>query len=441
MLLSIQTKLKKLYSLNIKLKHDSDKPPDYYQYNMRNKTLADFRLDAYQNENNIKSNMTILKEENDSNKSLNEIKTDEDDFQNNLNMILNEYKNKQNDLILRKEEPSDIEIKVETSKINKKLDKLTDNHNKLPIVFKTFTKPIISNEPIISEDDKRVEILDILFAESKDLNNKKDQLKEKINLISTENEELFCNFANGYHEKKLKNYTVTKEGMTKFLNKFYEKANKYIEKLESKQPQKSILLSSTPPLQHSYDNKSVGSNKSVKTQKSILLSQTHPLQQSYDNKSDASNKSVKTQKSILLSSTFPLHSSYNSLSDVSNKSNPLHNNPVAPKKRGRKAAVQGEYETKEDYDKRVQRNEKAAMYRTNFTAIDEVNAKKTQQQFVNLEIPDTVHHIGTKKSRTSVKQIREIFEGMPDVPTTINESLKSSTKSSIKTPKKLKKSN
>ena len=53
--------------------------------------------------------------------------------------------------------------------------------------------------------------------------------------------------------------------------------------------------------------------------------------------------------------------------------------------------------------------------------------------------------IPSKKSRTSVKQIREIFEGMPDVPTTINESLKLSSneslKSSIKTPKKLKKSN
>ena len=135
-----------------------------------------------------------------------------------------------------------------------------------------------------------------------------------------------------------------------------------------------------------------------------------------------------------------LHVDYDNISDVSNKSNPLHNIPVAPKKRGRKAAGQGN-ESKEDYDKRLQRNEKAVIVRANTKTTDANNAKNLEQQFVNLEIPNTIHHIGTKKSRTSVKQIREIFEGMPDVPTTINESLKSSTKSSIKTPEKLKKSN
>ena len=187
----------------------------------------------------------------------------------------------------------------------------------MPIVFKTFTKPIIPIiptepikpiEPIISEDDKRVEILDLLFAENKDIDDKKNQLKEKVNLLSRENELLFYIFADEYHEKKAKNYTVTKEGMTKFLNKFYEKANKYIEKIELKYPQKSILLPQTPPLQQSYDNKSVGSNKSVKTQKSILLPPTPPL-----------------------------HSLYDNISDVSNKSNPLHNIPVAPKKKRTKS--------------------------------------------------------------------------------------------------------
>ena len=111
------------------------------------------------------------------------------------------------------------------------------------------------------------------------------------------------------------------------------------------------------------------------------------------------------------------------------------------KKRGRKAAVQGVYESKEDYDNRLQRNEKAVLVRANTKTTDANNAKNLQQQFVNLEIPNTIHHTGTKKSRTSVKQIKNLFEGVLNVPTTINESLKSSTKSSIKTPKKLKKSN
>ena len=50
-----------LYSLNIKLKYDH-KPNDYYQYNMGNKNMSDFRLDAYQNELNVKSDISIARE-------------------------------------------------------------------------------------------------------------------------------------------------------------------------------------------------------------------------------------------------------------------------------------------------------------------------------------------------------------------------------------------
>ena len=191
--------------------------------------------------------------------------------------------------------------------------------------------------------------------------------------------------------------------MTKFLNKFYEKTNKYIETLESKQPvqsqKSSILLQPAPSLQ--------------------LLSPTHSLQ--------------------LLPPTPPLQSLYDNKSDVSNKSNPLHNIPVVPKKRGRKAASQG-LESNEDYDKRLQRNKNAAILRANAKEIDANNANDLQQRFVNLEIPNTIHQPSVK-SKTSVKQIREIFEGMPSVPKSINESLKSSSKSLTKSPEKLKKSN
>ena len=137
----------KLYSLDIKLKSEDDKPPDYYQYDMKNKTIEDLRLDAYQDENNIKSNMTILQEKNIINKSLNEINTDEDDFQTNLNIILNEYKNKQKDLNLREVEPTDNELNFKTNIINNKLERLKTDHNKLPIVFKTYTKQIKPIEP------------------------------------------------------------------------------------------------------------------------------------------------------------------------------------------------------------------------------------------------------------------------------------------------------
>ena len=236
----------KLYSLDIKVKSINDKPPEYYQYNMQNKTIEDFRLDALQNENNIKSNMTILKEENDSNKSLNEIKTDEDDFQTNLNMILNEYKNKQNDINRRENEPTDKELIIKTNIINNKLERLTDKHNKLPIVFKTFTKP---SEPIISvaisEEDKMIELINSVFVGNKDLLTKNERLQEKVNLLSEEKELLFIKFAEDFREKTFKNYKPTKKELTKFFNQYYEKANNYIETLES-EPLESEPLESSP---------------------------------------------------------------------------------------------------------------------------------------------------------------------------------------------------
>ena len=99
-----------LYSLNIKLKYDH-KPNDYYQYNMRNKNMSDFRLDAYQNELNVKSDISIAREENETDKSINELKDDESDFQTNLNIILQEYKNKQDDF--NKRNPNDIELGID----------------------------------------------------------------------------------------------------------------------------------------------------------------------------------------------------------------------------------------------------------------------------------------------------------------------------------------
>ena len=155
--------IKKLNSLDIKLKHN-DKPPEYYQYNMKNKTMADFRLDAYQNENNIKSYMTILQEENSSDKTINEIKTDEDDFQFNLNLILNEYKNKQQDFNTTKNEIDDNYLKMKTDNINIKLDELTTDYKKLPVVYKTYTKPI-------SEDEKIEKMIKSLLDNNKILNN------------------------------------------------------------------------------------------------------------------------------------------------------------------------------------------------------------------------------------------------------------------------------
>ena len=79
---------------------------------MKNKTMADFRLDAYQNENSIKSSLAILQEENNTDKTIDEIKNTEGDFQTNLNLILNEYKNKQIDLNTRQEEPVNIKLKL-----------------------------------------------------------------------------------------------------------------------------------------------------------------------------------------------------------------------------------------------------------------------------------------------------------------------------------------
>ena len=73
-----------------------------------------------------------------SDKSINELKDDENDFQTNLNIILQEYKNKQNDF--NKRNPNDIELGIHTYDTNKKLEKLTNNNNKIPIIYKAYTK-------------------------------------------------------------------------------------------------------------------------------------------------------------------------------------------------------------------------------------------------------------------------------------------------------------
>ena len=74
--------------------------------------MADFRLDAYQNENSIKSSLAILQEENNTDKTIDEIKNTEGDFQTNLNLILNEYEKEQIDLNTRQEEPVNMELKL-----------------------------------------------------------------------------------------------------------------------------------------------------------------------------------------------------------------------------------------------------------------------------------------------------------------------------------------
>ena len=229
--------IKKIHSLDIKLKHDNDKPPDYYQYNMKNKTIEDFRLDAYQTENNIKSNMAILKEENNSNKTIDKIKTNEDDFQSNLNLILNEYKNKQNYYNTTKKEISDNELHLETDDTNKKLNELTTENKKLPIIYKTLSKPIIPPIPVvITEDEKNNKLIDSIFSNDKILKTKRENYYSKRNKM-TENELIeldnFVEESNKYeilNEELLKNGITQKAYLTKLFTRFFRKTNKFINK-------------------------------------------------------------------------------------------------------------------------------------------------------------------------------------------------------------------
>ena len=229
--------IKKIHSLDIKLKHDNDKPPDYYQYNMKNKTIEDFRLDAYQTENNIKSNMSILKEENNSNKTIDEIKTNEDDFQSNLNLILNEYKNKQNYYNTTKKEISDNELHLETDDTNKKLNELTTENKKLPIIYKTLSKPIILPIPVvITEDEKNNKLIDSIFSNDKILKTKRENYYSKRNKM-TENELIeldnFVEESNKdeiLNEELLKNGITQKAYLTKLFTRFFRKTNKFINK-------------------------------------------------------------------------------------------------------------------------------------------------------------------------------------------------------------------
>ena len=80
----------------------------------------------------------ISREENDTDKSVNEIKDDENDFHTNLSLILNEYKSKQVDFNTRKDKPLNEELENETDNINEKLEILTKDNNKKPVVYKSF---------------------------------------------------------------------------------------------------------------------------------------------------------------------------------------------------------------------------------------------------------------------------------------------------------------
>ena len=210
--------IKKLNNLNIELKHDNDKPPDYYQYNMKNKTIADFRLDTYQNENNIKSNMTILKEENNSDKTIDEIKTNEDDFQTNLNLILNKYKNKQNYYNTTKKESDDNKLNIETEDINIKLDELTTDYKKLPVIYKTLTRPI-------SEGEKIDKIIKSIFDNIKILNGQKDNLENKKKNMNFKQLKILETFANDLTD----NNKIKEENIEKYLINFFNKTNEFID--------------------------------------------------------------------------------------------------------------------------------------------------------------------------------------------------------------------
>ena len=210
--------IEKLHSLNIKLKHDSDKPPDYYQYNMKNKTMTDFRLDAYQTENNVKSNMSILKEENDSDKTINELKTDEDDFQTNLNLILNEYKNKQNYYNTTKTKIDDNELQLETDDINRKLDELTTDNKKLPVIYKTLTQPIFKDEKI----NKKIKAI---FDNNKTLNDQKDILENKKNNMNEKQIKIFEIFTKIFFD----NIKTTDGNIEKLLINLIDESNNFVD--------------------------------------------------------------------------------------------------------------------------------------------------------------------------------------------------------------------
>ena len=227
-----------LYSLNIKLKHD-DKPPDFYQYNMKNKTIADFRLDAYQTENNVKSNMSILKEENDTDKTLEELNNDEDDFQTNLNLILTEYKNKQNYYNTTKTEIDDNELKLETDDINRKLDELTADNKKLPVIYKTLTKPVIPPLPkVITEDEKTDQLIGLIFNSDIILKNKNDNYNNKRSKMSDEELTILDNFVDTLNKEEILKETIYKDGktqkeyLTKLFTRFFRKTNNFINKNE-----------------------------------------------------------------------------------------------------------------------------------------------------------------------------------------------------------------
>ena len=119
----------------------------------------------------------VSREENDTDKSVNEIKDDENNFHTNLSLILNEYKSKQVDFNTRKDKPLNEELENETDNINEKLEILTKDNNKKPVVYKTFTRSVLS------EDEKIDEMVTQIFSNNiilKDEMNKIEEIRTKL---------------------------------------------------------------------------------------------------------------------------------------------------------------------------------------------------------------------------------------------------------------------
>ena len=97
------------------------KPSEYYQYNMQNKNLTDIRLSELQKENNIQSNFELLKEQNETGDSLENLRDLEDDYQTNLMIVLNNKKSNEKIIDIN----GNTEYENDVSKLNKKYRKKT----------------------------------------------------------------------------------------------------------------------------------------------------------------------------------------------------------------------------------------------------------------------------------------------------------------------------
>ena len=210
------------------MKSIKSKPSEYYQYNMENMNISELRLSNLQKDNNILSNFELLKEENESNNTLDELKEQEEEYQTNLSIVLN--KKNENQKII--ESNGNTKHDNDAKKINVKYKK------KIPILItKAIPYSLIKQEiePIKQEIEPIKQEIEPITQFNTPLKQKKEndvenELKKNEALLEEKSKSVKINDPYNFPIGKSGDINSVKYDIFKFVNDNFGLDDKLIEK-------------------------------------------------------------------------------------------------------------------------------------------------------------------------------------------------------------------